>query len=108
MSIEILKKEVIPKYLSIGDDKYYEMLIITSLDKLCQIDKGEYKGPSPEIELLKIYDQLIILHTREGEDAVLDVAKVFRRAAHKVYRIMLRKKLTNKNNKFLNLVQKCL
>ena len=34
----------------------------------------------------------------------LDIAKVFRKVAHKIYRVMLKKSLTPKNSKFLNLV----
>lgn len=68
------------------------------------INKGEYKGVSPEIEMLEYRDQFIILYRREGEQAYLGMACVLRKVAHKLYRTMLKKKMTNYNPKFLNLV----
>jgi hypothetical protein len=68
------------------------------------VEKGDYKGILPHIELLDYYEQLIILYRREGEEIYLKVAKTFRKAAHKVYRIMLKKKMSPVNSKFLNVV----
>lgn len=104
MKSEIIKKEFIPKYTSDGDDKFYKSLLIMSLNKLVLMSKGSYKGILPNIELLEYHDQLIILYRREGEDIYLRLAKIFRRAAHKIYRIMLKKQMSQKNPKFLNVV----
>ena len=73
-------------------------------DKLFFISKGAYKGTSPEVDFLNYYDQFIILYRREGEEIYLDLARIFRRAAHKVYRVMLKSQMTEKNQRFLNLV----
>lgn len=103
MSAEVLKKEYMPKYLD-GEHTFYRFLLISSMKKLILILKGEYKGVSPELELLDYYDQFIILYRREGDQVYLGMASVLRRAAHKIYRIMLKKKMTSYNLKFLNLV----
>jgi len=104
MSVEALKKEFVPKYLAAGESKFYRFLLLYALNKLVYIEKGTYKGISPELELMGYYDQFIILYRREGEEVYLDLGRVFRRAAHKIYRVMLKKKMTEKNIKFLNLV----
>lgn len=104
MSVEALKKNFVPKYLATGEQKFYRFLLLYALNKLIYIEKGSFKGKSPELEFLDYYDQFIILYRREGEDVYLELARVFRRAAHKVYRVMMKKKMTERNAKFLNLV----
>lgn len=107
MSVEALKKEFVPKYLAAGEPKFYRFLLLYALNKLIymnKIGKDSFKGRSPETEFLDYYDQFIILYRREGEEIYLDLARVFRKAGHKVYRVMLKKSLTEKNSRFLNLV----
>ncbi len=104
MSVDALKREFVPKYLAAGEQKFYRFLLLYALNKLISIEKETYKGTSPELEFLGYYDQFIILYRREGEDVYLDLSRVFRKAAHKIYRVMLKKKMTEKNTKFLNLV----
>lgn len=104
MSVEAIKKEFVPKYLAAGEPKFYRLLLLYALNKLIHIEKGSFKGKSPEMEFLDVYDQFIILYRREGEEVYLDLARVFRKAAHKVYRVMRKKKMTEKNDRFLNLV----
>lgn len=104
MDPENLKKEFLPKYLSDGKDKFYKFLLLYSLNKLILLDKGEYKGTLPNLELLNYAEQFIILYRREGEDVYLQMSALCRKVAHKVYRIMLKKDMTTFNNKFLNLV----
>jgi hypothetical protein len=104
MSVDGLKKEFVPKYQAVGESKFYRFLLLFALNKLIFIEKGSFKGISPEAEFLNYYEQFIILYRREGEEVYLDLARVFRRAAHKIYRVMLKKKMTEKNPRFLNLV----
>jgi hypothetical protein len=104
MSADTLKKQFVPKYLSSGEAKFYNSLLFYAVGKLMAIDKKEYNGISPNLELLEYHDQFIILYRREGEEIYLEIAKVFRKAAHKIYRIMLKKQLSPRNGKFLNLV----
>ena len=107
MSVEALKTKFVPKYLEAGEEKFYRFLLLYALNKLIfisKLGKDSFKGKSPEMEFLDCYDQFIILYRREGEEVYLDLARVFRKAGHKVYRVMLKKKMTEKNNRFLNLV----
>ena len=104
MSVEALKQNFVPKYLATGEQKFYRFLLLYALNKLIYIEKGSFKGKSPELEFLDYHEQFIILYRREGEDVYLELARVFRRAAHKVYRVMLKKKMTERNAKFLNMV----
>ena len=104
MSPDVLKKEFLPKYSSMGESKFYKSLLFYAVNKLLILEKSQYNGTLPNIELLECHDQFIILYRREGEPSYLDIAKIFRKVAHKIYRVMLKKNITTKNDKFLNLV----
>lgn len=104
MSEETIKKEFLTKYVKDGEEKFYKFLITSAVNKLISIMEGKYKGKSPELEFMDYHDQFIILYRREGESVYFDLAKLFRKAAHKTYRVMLKKNLTPRNAKFLNLV----
>lgn len=104
MNADTLKKEFVPRYIAAGDSKFYKFLLVYAVNKLMAIEKDIYKGITPNLELLEYHDQFIILYRREGEESYLQVAKLFRKAAHKIYRIMLKKNMTSRNDKFLNLV----
>lgn len=104
MNLDALKKEFLTKYKSEGNEKFYRFLLVYSVQKMIVLEKKEHPILPPNLELLEYYDQFIILYRREGEEIYLDIAKVFRKVAHKIYRVMLKKNLTPKNSKFLNLV----
>jgi hypothetical protein len=105
MSVNGLKKEFVTKYLAVGEQKFYRFLLVYALNKLVLIDKGDNADPvPPDLEFLEYHNRFIILYRREGEEVYLQVAKLFRKAAHRIYRIMLKKGMTVPNAKFLNLV----
>ena len=104
MSAEGLKQEYIPKYLDNGKQKFYRHLLFLALNKLVLMNKEAYKGIPPNLEFLDYHDQFIILYRREGDEVYLEIARMLRKAAHRVYRIMLKKNMTVINAKFLNLV----
>lgn len=104
MSADTLKKNFVTKYLSNGEAKFYNFLLFYAVSKLVSIEKKEYNGVNPNLEFLDYHDQFIILYRREGDILYLEIAKLFRKAAHKIYRVMLKKNLTPINKKFLNLV----
>lgn len=104
MSIDGLKQDIVPKFVASGEQKFYRSIIFIALQKLILIEKGLYKGIPPNLEYLEYYDQFIILYRREGDEVYLSIAKMLRKAAHKIYRIMLKKKMTPPNAKFLSLV----
>lgn len=104
MSADVLKNEFVPKFLAVGEHKFYRYQLVNALTQMMSMEKGLYKGLSPELVLLNGHDQFLILYRREGERVYLDLARVFRRVSHKVYRLMLKKGMTQRNSKFLNLV----
>jgi len=59
----------------------------------------------PDVELMELYDKFLLYYRRENEEVYFEIAKLCRKAAHKVYRALLRQKLVEKNSKFLNLIE---
>jgi hypothetical protein len=105
MSVETLKQEYVPKYMAAGEpNKFYRFLLFKALSKMVIIEQGFLKGVSPDVAFLDYHDQFIILYRREGEEHYLDMARAFRKAAHKIYRVMRRKNMVSHNPRFLNLV----
>jgi hypothetical protein len=102
MMPEAAKKLFVTKYSSFGNEKFYKFLLNYAITRIISI--SEFKGASPEIELMDYHDKFLLLYRRENDSVYLDIAKLFRKAAHKIYRIMLKKDMIERNNKFLNLV----
>jgi hypothetical protein len=104
MSVDGLKEDFVPKFITNGEDKFYRSLLFLAINKLVLINAGAYKGIPPHLEYLDYCDRFLILHRREGDEIYLRIAKMLRRAAHRIYRVMLKKKMTPYSDKFLNLV----
>jgi hypothetical protein len=104
MSVDGLKDDFVPKFITNGEDKFYRSLLFLAINKLALIKEGLYKGALPHLEYLDYCDRFLILHRREGDEIYLRIAKMLRRAAHRIYRIMLKAKMASYNDKFLNLV----
>lgn len=104
MSFEGLKEELVPKFIANGEQKFYRSILLLALQKLIATEKGIYKGIPPHLEYLEYHDRFLILYRREGDEVYLRIAKMLRKVAHKIYRIMLKKKMTPPNTKFLTLV----
>lgn len=107
----VLKKEFVPKYLAVGEDRFYRFLLEYADQKMEEIEKPkskpkkkEVENVPPNLEFLDYYERFLVLYRREGEPLYLDIAGLFRKAAHRVYRIMLKKGMTPPNGKFLHLV----
>ena len=103
MITDEVKDLFIKKYREAGYDKFYRFLITYSLDK---VSNPKTKSITPEIELMGYYDKFLQLYHRENEPIYLEIAKQFRRAANKVYRILLKTDKTQFSNKFLNVIEK--
>jgi hypothetical protein len=103
MSIEGLK-DIVPKFIASGEFKFYRSILFIALQKLILIEKESYRGLPPHLEYMEYHDQFILLYRREGDEIYLNIAKMLRKAAHKIYRIMLKKKMTPPHPKFLTLV----
>lgn len=100
------KTEYLDKYYAVGEQKFYRFLLCTAISKILKIKSGEYKGnqSTPDVELLEYAERFLILYRRDGEEIYLSVSKTLRRAAHRIYRLLLKKDMVVKNSKFLNLV----
>ena len=89
------------KYENIGNNSFYKYLLAYCMKKIVLVQEQEYKGIYPHIEMLKYYDNSLKLYRRDGDESLMEMAKVFRKVAHKIYRVMLRKNLIATDNKFL-------
>ena len=106
MQSDSIKKLFINKYSTVGEEKFYKFLITYALNRVVEPANSSNKTVyNPAIELMDYYDMFLKLYRKEGEKIYLDLAKQFRRAAHKIYRIGLKKGLMEKNkDKFLNVI----
>lgn len=104
MNADLLKKDFLDKYNSVGEQKFYRSLLCLAINKLIKIRDGDHIGNSPELELLEYAERFLVLYRRDDKDIYLTMSRTFRKAAHKIYRIMLKKQMTERNAKFLNLV----
>jgi hypothetical protein len=112
MNAEVLKQEFIPKYLAVGEARFYRFLLTYALQKLVEMERQQSSSEKmekteiapPDLEFLAYYEKFLVLYRREGEGIYLEIAALFRKAAHRIYRVMLKKNMTPPNRKFLNLV----
>jgi hypothetical protein len=103
MSVELLKEQFLSKFDS-GDDSFYKHLLANAVQRLVWMSYGDYKGMPPDMEYLHYYEQFLLLYRREGDERFLKISSIFRKAAHKVHRVMVKKNFATFNNKFLSLV----
>lgn len=99
-----ITKEIVSVFNLKGKDEFYKYLVSSCEHEVALVKNGTYKGISPEIDLLNQYNKFMALYRRDYNELYLNIAKVFRRASHKIYSAMLKDKLIEKNKMFLNLV----
>ena len=105
MTGDALKLDYVGKYNSVGEQRFYKFLLNNAITKLIKIRDGEFKGcNSPELEFLDYAEKFLILYRRDNEEIYLSISRTLRKAAHKIYRICLKNGYTQRNSKFLNLV----
>jgi hypothetical protein len=104
MSGDFAKTLYIERYHSVGEYRFYRFLLHYAVSKLIKITNGEYRGTSPEIELLDYSDRFLKLYRREPQEVLLELSRIFRKAAHKIYRLMLKRQMITTNVSFLNVV----
>jgi len=102
MDLECIKKEYLIKFKSEGSDKFYKSLLVCAVKELLKDTEEEKVNIS--LEFMNLHDKFMILFRREGDQQYLSIAKIFRKAAHKIYRFMLKRGWSEKNQKFLNVV----
>lgn len=99
--------ESVDACIKMGQKEFYSRLLKQGL--LILSDSNE-KIKHPENIYLEAHDILIILHRNDTSNNILyknnllEVAALYRKAAHKMYRVMLKTNLTTYNKKFLQLV----
>src|ERR1700743_2719017 len=99
------QKNLIDKYRSIGEHKFYHFLLSSGIEKIVQMKSDDDFGMmSPELEFLECANNFLYLYRKNNEKILMDMSRIFRKAGHKLYRILLKKNMIQTNNKFLNLV----
>lgn len=104
MLSEDVKELFISRYSTIGDENFYQFLISYALTKI--EEKKKKNNINPEIELLNYSDRFLHLYRKENKEVYLIISKIFRKAAHSIYRKLLKQKMIKENKRFLNLVKK--
>lgn len=99
----ITGKELITYYQKVGHDRFYRSLLVRAIEKIASMGKDS-RSVSPEIELLNQADEFLRMYRRNQLPVYLEISKALRKAGHKIYRLMLKKALTNKNTRFLQAV----
>ncbi len=99
------QNSLISKYRAIGKHNFYHFLLANSISKLVYYKNDNYTGTPPALELLEQSQYLLMMYRRSCEEDLIEMSKIFRRAAHKIYLVMLKKDLMIKSDKFLNLVK---
>jgi hypothetical protein len=105
-----MKKEIIDRYLSLlkihGENGLYALLIYSGAVYNIKKIHGNISENLSEVDLLNLSDNFFILFRKNGDNNYFLLGKVFRRAAHVLYRYLLKKdKSKNINPKFLNLIK---
>lgn len=98
-----LKQTYLPQYLA-GEQRFYRYLLTYGMSKMVLMKSEKFRGPSPDIELLEAHNTFLFLYRREGDEKFIEMSRLFRKAAHKLYRVMLKMGMVPRNSKFLNLV----
>jgi len=95
------------KYNKMGDYNFYNYLVTYCNGKISLIEESKYSDIYPHIEMMKYHDMAIKLFRVENykDNILIKLAKIFRKVAHKVYRLMLKKQLIEKNYLFLTEVK---
>lgn len=92
-------RKFLHKYSMVGDEKFYNFLVKFSLDQRSIPDER-----SSALKLMDYHAVFLKLYRKEGDEIYADIARVFRKAAHKVFRVLCRRGLESRNNIFLYLL----
>lgn len=98
------KNTLVKIYIEKGEKAFYNKLLSDSVKKITFLLKDGTPNNFPDAELLSISEVFLYYYRMEGEEVYLEISKVCRKAAHKLYRVLLKRHLVKKNSNFLNLV----
>lgn len=100
--LSVLNEEIIEKYIDLlkikGENGVFRRAVASGIMRFAS-------NPSPELEILDISDAFFSLYRRTGENDYFLLGRSLRRAAHKVYRFLLKSKNKPINMRFLNIVK---
>lgn len=100
---EDIRNIFISKYNKAGSEQFYDFLVNYATNRVDNV--ANIKGSTPEVELMGYYEQFLALYRQDGQELYLDIARIFRRASHKIYHLMIKRDMIGKNDRFLNLVE---
>ncbi len=81
-----------------GSTDFYRHIIGSAIINIGQFD-------TPEEYYLNQSEAFVILYRQTGNGNYLDISRILRRAAHRLYRQYMRMHMREKNDRFLNLVK---
>jgi hypothetical protein len=105
MLSEKTKQIFIKTYTLHGSERFLELLLNRSMESMKSIKNSSQREFAPELELISYYEKFLDLYRKENNEIYLNIAKQFRKAAHKVYRELLKHGETKINERFLNIVK---
>jgi hypothetical protein len=103
MVIKKIPDEICQDYIAMlkkhGEEGLYRRTVGAGFLRLTKIE-------NPDLEALDYSDAFFILYRRTGEDMYFSIGRSLRRAAHTIYRELLRQNKTKKLNfkRFLNVI----
>lgn len=101
MTPEDSKKLFLTRYTGGGAEAFYRFILNYAVD---QIVHGSDSDVSPDIGLMNQHDRFLTMYRRDNRDEYLAMARIFRRAAHKIYLLLRKQDRTHRNARFLNMV----
>ena len=101
MENKVLTPDYMGKYRILGRERFFNFIVVFGIDKLAKLKNKEYDGVLPHIEFMDHYENILTAYRRGAGEEYLELAKTFRKAAHKIYRVGLQQKIIRKSNKFL-------
>jgi hypothetical protein len=104
MSADAIKSNYVEKYNAVGERQFYKFLLSYAVERMVKAKNGEKGSVSPEVEFLERAEKFLHFYRQDNQDIYLNISRIFRKAAHKIYRLCLKNGTIKRNNKFLNLV----
>ena len=80
-----------------GEDGFYRHAVAFGI-------KESIQTPNPENEMLEMSEAFFLLNRRTGEDLYNTFGKIFRRAAHTLFRQLKKEETAKPSKKFLRVV----
>jgi hypothetical protein len=80
-----------------GEEGFYRHAVATGI-------KLSIQTPTPHVDMIELSDAFLLLNRQTGEEIYSNFSRIFRRAAHTLYRQFNKEEDKKINNKFLRAV----